>query len=244
MSDKTKTEDDPYEALAVGELAKWARGRSLAELEATVLDDEPLFDGVITRFNFDKKSREEIPVLLRIPAGLEIAAARVEALTYMQKLAGRSGWTWEDAHKFFGPVNVEHIENLHILAIAIRRRSDPKRQYMTPAMLDKMHPNTALAQVFEQLGRLKRDSDMRLNVEEVQDERSFWGMVAAIAKSGGLGPLVVTDTLGGERFTICMAQRLYEYRTAQLSPPSSERSMRPGSPPSSDASSSQSQTSA
>lgn len=231
MAEDEKTSDDPIDQYLVGSLAQWAKGKRLSELEVVVdAEDIPCFADTIERYDFVKKVAVEHEVYLRVPPMRELAIAKVESLRALAALAQRDPQTFdiEAAIKIYGSGHVDHRENLHVLARAIRKRRDPKEPYMTPDNLERCHPVAALWTTMEKLSHYRKMLDMRISDEGLQDERLFWGIVAAMAKGNTTSPFAAIDGPAQDSFLLSMARRLIEYRTKLSSLPSSESSTSTG----------------
>jgi hypothetical protein len=215
MAAETAPDLDPLDAVIVGPLANWAKGKTLAELEVVVDDNVPCFADVIERYDFDSKKLVEHKVYFRVPPMTELAIAKAESLRALAKIAERDPKTFdmEAAARVFGTGHVEHRENLHVLARALRKRRDAREAYMTPENLELCHPVAALWTAMAKLAHFRTLQDMRITEEGVKDERTFWALVAAMAKRGNLSPLVAIDGPGQDSFLLSMAVRLIEFRT-------------------------------
>jgi hypothetical protein len=221
---------DVLDEVLAGGLAKWFEGRKLEDLEIRELDGEALFPDTITRIDFSTRKLFDQQVFMRVPQPFELARARIEALVWMATEAKRDAksFGWDDAERLFGKVYAEQIENICVLARALRKRSDPTMQYMTPENLQKCHPTPALWDAFNRLSMWRKQTDLRLTEEEIAKPDVFWRVIAAVAKAGHPGPLVVTDGLGVETFIVTSARQLHAYRMAQSSQPSAESSTSKG----------------
>jgi hypothetical protein len=226
----TEAPKDPLDAIIVGEFGRWAKGKTVENLEIVIENGEPLYPDAICKIDFEKRALVDHPVYLRVPSQLEMVQARVEALGFLADLVKiqRDKFDEETAIKFFGRAQFEHTENLFILERSIRRRGDPKRVYMIATELDRNHPAPALMATLDKLAALRKIVDARLTEAELTDEKTFWSVVGGIAKTGNLSPLVVIAGQDLDSFLTSMGVRLWSFQTASSSPPSSESSTSKG----------------
>lgn len=222
MSSKPTKPADPISGLVVGSLAEWVRGKTLAELVAIEVGEDQFFPETIARFDFKAKTIIDVPVMLRIPTMLEMAACKARSMRWLCRHAEQefAGWDHAKACSFFGEHHVEHVENVFILSDAIRRREQPTTGYMSPEQLDKMHPVPAIATTMAKLKALRDLLDTRISADDVVEEGVLWACVAAIAEKGNLSPLVGIAPLGQNALLLSIACRLDAYRRAQSSPSS------------------------
>jgi hypothetical protein len=226
----TEAPKDPLDAIIVGEFGRWAKGKTVENLEIVIENGEPLYPDAICKIDFEKRALVDHPVYLRVPSQLRDGpgARRGARLPGRPRQDPRDKFDEETAIKFFGRAQFEHTENLHILERSIRRRGDPKRVYMIATELDRNHPAPALMATLDKLAALRKIVDARLTEAELTDEKTFWSVVGGIAKTGNLSPLVVIAGQDLDSFLTSMAARLWSFQTASSSPPSSESSTSTG----------------
>lgn len=220
------SEKDALDEILAGGLGKWFEGRSLAELEVTELNGEPLFPDTITRLDLVNKKLFDCPVYMRITQPWEEARARVSALSWMATESKRDprSFSWTDAVGIFGEAHANHIEIIEVLSRSLRKRKDPSQVYMTPENLQACHPAPALVDAFNRIAIWRKFVDVRVSETEMKDPDVFWRFVAAVAKAGHVGPLAATDGPGAEICIVTMASQLHASRMQQSSQPSAESS--------------------
>jgi hypothetical protein len=220
---------DPLQAVVLGELAKWLEGRSLEDLEVIELDGEALYPDSIPRFNWGTRKIEETPVYLRVHGGQDRIIARQRVIADLApRSKSKTGETLittiEQARTTFGADVVEHAEAVHLLALSLRRREDPKLPLMAAQDLEKVLSTVAVDVTLAKIEHWRATFDQRISEAQLSDPKVFWPCVAAIAKRGDLGPLVVIAGPAQPSFIIRMAVELQGYRTASSSQPSAESS--------------------
>lgn len=204
--------------ILAGGLGEWFKGRSITDAAIVMCDEEALFPDVITGIHFADRQLFDCPVYMRVPLPHELARARVSALSWMATEAKRDprSFSWADAVGIFGDERVEEIEHIEVLARGLRKRAKPEQQYMTPENLQKCHPAPALYCAFNRLSLWRRMSDLRVSDAAPLDDELFWRAVAAVAKAGHLGPLMVVDPGALDKFIQAIASQLQSFREAEL----------------------------
>lgn len=186
--------DEPVDPLAA------LRGKSWDELEAIEqADGRLLFPDAIRRRSKDGKLVEE-PVRLRLLRKDERRKARGEA----RKWAKEDGLDPDQEPALF-----EEMDNLCILARAIRSPTEPHEQHMLYQQLEKSYDGRSLQEVWDRYQIYEDMADPRTGVV---DDKTFWAGVGAIAKAGNILPLAALGSLEQNEFIARMA------REALLSP--------------------------
>ena len=126
---------------------------------------------------------EEIPVRVRIVKPLEIVQARAECRVWCSSLEGFDADRDKDAF--------EQLEQICILARAIRTDKAPHSQYASKEELATQYDEGSLADILGRIQAYKQMTDPRI---EVLDEHTCWRKIHEVAEVGHLLPL--TDIAG------------------------------------------------
>lgn len=235
MSTATELDDlPPLDQMVVGNLATWAKGRKLEDLEVVEgSDGAPYFPDHVTRFDFKKKQLVDVQVYVRVPGETEMAKARIAALAYTAALAGRKVQDFDEAAaiRVFGEARFRQLDGLFVLERALHKRKDPGSDpvpYMTAENLEQCHPPPALWAALDRVGHYRRMLDTRLSADQLSDPRVFWEAVAHLAKRQDPSFLAVIAGDVLPSFMLTMASELHRYRTESSSPPSSASSTSTG----------------
>jgi hypothetical protein len=170
-------------------------GRTWAELDIVEhANGQLMFPAVIKRRLPSGELREN-PVRVRVPSPDDEFEARKLA---RRELKRRELDEDRDKDLF------EKIEQLEILALAVRTHAAPHAQFQ-PARDYHDYDEGSLRAVQEQITQFKAELDPR---DRVQTDDEFWRLVVDVARSASIGPLVDTDGRDQPLFVVRMALEL------------------------------------
>jgi hypothetical protein len=152
-------------------------GRTWDELEVIEHADGQLMFPAVVRRREKTGKVVETKVRVRAPAPDDHFRARVDARKWMLELE-LDAKADEDLFK--------QLEQLCLLARAIRVFEDPHPQFAKPSELSK-YDETCLQDIQEQINAFKDQLDPR---EPARTEEELWRVIFAVAREAHIGPLV------------------------------------------------------
>jgi hypothetical protein len=202
---------------------RWLEGKSLEELEAKEQAGRALYPDTIIRRNPTKPTGlEEVHVMLQVPMLAETLRARVMALDWARRqLDLDKRPTIAEATSYLGEFDFNNMLVICQLSLCIfdaePLEDGTHPRYMAYDDLLRGHPADSLKELDEKLHHYQKLESPRL--DEV-DEKSFWQVVAAMARCGNATPLAVIGGEGQLSFIATMAARLHSFQTEQSGSPS------------------------
>jgi hypothetical protein len=209
-------------------VAQWFAGKSYADLDAIEHEGRPLYPDAIKRRSPKTGQIEEISVSVRVPNTIEKSRARLHALRWFTEQLQRGEMlTIAEAIAHFGETYFNEIDNVAIMALAIRERKAPHGQFQSLEGLLRNYSIASLWDVWDRLNYYQDQEDPRM---DELNEAEFWAAVEAIDKRRSLAPLLAMRGGARDSFIRSMAYQLASSRSRSSSWPSIETSTQGASP--------------
>jgi hypothetical protein len=205
-------------------LRSWLQGKTGDDLDVIEFGPRPAYLEHIVRRNPKSGERESVAVRICAPTHVDRCRARIEALEWVQKLARLDKRpTWQEACDVFGPVYVDELDTVCLVARITRDHDAPEHQHRGYEALDELYGRASVMDLWERINVLDAWTDPRAT-ELSEDD--FWAVVATIDKVKNTSPLAAIAGGARDSFVTSMASRLLNFRISKSPSPSGATSTR------------------